>query len=193
MKRLSHLPPHLYSALSKAATLIERYYGKSTRRHEPRLASDHLFDVVIVVARYRQDESSLLAALGHDFIEDYRESKPQIESQFPPRAVELIMMLTKPPCGPSDIERENRNKLYWSHLASDNTALLIKLADTLCNVPGIHESDKYKARFIREKSQFLDIVKEAAFLEDDTKELWMTLNDKVSKLRKDNPSKNENI
>lgn len=182
MKRLSHLPPHLYSALSKAATMIERYYGNSTRKHEPRLASDHLFDVVIVVARYRQDENSLLAALGHDCIEDYRESQIQIEQQFPARAVELIMMLTKPPSGPSDIERDNRNSLYWSKLASDNTALLIKLADTLCNVPGIHESAEYKARFIREKSQFLHIVKEAAFLEEDTKELWMTLNDRVSAL-----------
>jgi (p)ppGpp synthase/HD superfamily hydrolase len=157
MNRIAFLSQIQQECLSSSVNLVEQFYGLATRRFSNAAASSHLFDVLRVVARFSQDINVLEAALLHDLLEDFPETKSIVSAQCCERVNHLVSLLTKPACRPQE-SRTQRNGYYWCSLATDSDALLIKLADTLSNVPREGDPVHFKARFHSEKSLFLSLV-----------------------------------
>lgn len=171
MNRLDFLPQELQEALASTVRLIDEVYGCDTRRFSNELASQHLFDVARYVATVCRSKSLLVAALLHDALEDKPNTRARLYYQYSDRENELVLKLTKPPVAKGET-RESRNIRYWMSIVEDNDALLIKLADLLSNIPNKAETTEFRNRFIIEKSQFLELVRDASNKSKATKQLF---------------------
>ena len=167
----------------KSIELVDRYYGTTKRRFSDAPASSHLFDVLKVVAQYTDRIPVLTAAILHDLVEDYPEARASVFYHYSDMVNHLVSLLTKPRISKME-DREQRNDRYWRQLANNQDALLIKLADTLCNLPGDEESEEFRSRYIAEKTIFLNLVKPFAYQNPKTKALYQKLADAISGLQK---------
>lgn len=171
MNRLNFLSEELQAELASTVELIDEIYGRQTRRFSNELASQHVFDVAELVASVSQSKTVIMASLLHDVVEDWPASKARIFYRYDDRVNELVHILTKPSIGTGE-SREQRNLGYWKRVAADNDALLIKLADLLSNIPNKSEPEGFRNRFILEKSQFIELVRDATSKSNATKDLF---------------------
>lgn len=181
MQRLNFLSKKQQLAFVKSIELVDRYYGTTKRRFSDAPASSHLIDVLKVVAQYTDRIPVLIAALLHDLVEDFPETRPIVFYHYNDTINHWVSLLTKPRVSKME-DREQRNDRYWRQLANNQDALLIKLADTLCNLPGDEESEKFRARYIAEKTIFLNLVQPFALQDPKTKALYQRLADAISSL-----------
>lgn len=181
MRRLSFLNEKQQQTMTGSIELVDRFYGESKRRFSNAPASSHLFDVLKVVARYTDSMSVLNAAFLHDLVEDYPEARASVFYHYSDRENHLVSLLTKPRVSPAE-DRTLRNDRYWRNLAADKDALLIKLADTLCNLPSGEENENFRARYLAEKKVFIDLVQPFALQDSKTKALFQKLSEAIASL-----------
>lgn len=140
----------------------------------------HPIEVSQIVASVPHSEEMLIAALGHDQLEDTKMTSETIERFFGPVVVELILGLTDV-SKPSDGNRTQRKEIDRQHTAQASPeAKTIKLADLISNSKSICEHDKEFAKvYIKEKELLLEVLTEG----DPT--LYAQAKDFVNKAKKE--------
>ena len=99
-----------------------------------------------------EDQTTLIAAILHDTIEDTETTAPELESIFGRNVRELVDEVTDD----KSLPKKERKRLQIEHAKHSSTqAKMIKIADKICNIKDIMESppkDWSKER----KIQYLD-------------------------------------
>lgn len=115
--------------------------------------------VVQTVSLYSDDEEVLAAAWMHDLLEDVPEITPRImENWFGKRVTDLVVEVSKVStlsCG----NRKVRVLMDLHHYAAASTeGKLIKLADTLHNLPTMIRDNPDPSYYVREKKTLVDHI-----------------------------------
>ena len=138
---LSHLvaqniPHYNEKMLQKAFEFACRCHGDQ-KRHSGEPYVTHPVEVASIVATFKVDDASVIAALLHDVVEDTDVSLETIEKEFDKTIAELVDGLTKI----AKIEfRSNQEKLAENFrkmviaMAKDLRVIIVKLADRLHNM-----------------------------------------------------------
>jgi GTP pyrophosphokinase len=131
-----HIPHYNEKVLQKAFEFACRCHGEQ-KRHSGEPYVTHPVEVASIVATFKVDEASVIAALLHDVVEDTEVSLETIEKEFDKTIAELVDGLTKI----SKIEfRSNQEKLAENFrkmviaMAKDLRVIIVKLADRLHNM-----------------------------------------------------------
>jgi (p)ppGpp synthase/HD superfamily hydrolase len=121
----------------------------------------HPIEVSLIVASVPHTEEMIIAALGHDQLEDTKISADTIEKFFGPTVLHLIQDLTDV-SKPEDGNRAQRKAIDRQHTAQASPqAKTIKLADLISNSKSICEHDKDFAKvYIKEKELLLEVLTE---------------------------------
>jgi GTP pyrophosphokinase len=141
------------------ATLIERAYRKAEQVHEGQLRKSgepylvHPIEVAKILAHLGMDETTVVAGLLHDAVEDTPYSKEEIVRDFGEEVALLVDGVTKLGSlvteGKEERQAENLRKMFLA-MSKDIRVLLIKLADRLHNLRTInymnHDQIMYKCR-----------------------------------------------
>ena len=123
--------------------LIEKAYNISTKAHEgqERVSGDpyiiHPVEVGCILAELEMDDSSIIAGLLHDTLEDTTFTYDQIKKEFSVEIAELVEGVTNltkiPYTSKQEIQAENFRKMFLA-MAKDIRVIIIKLADRLHNM-----------------------------------------------------------
>jgi len=123
--------------------LIEKAYNISTKAHEgqERVSGDpyiiHPVEVGCILAELEMDDSSIIAGLLHDTLEDTTFTYDQIKKEFSAEIAELVEGVTNltkiPYTSKQEIQAENFRKMFLA-MAKDIRVIIIKLADRLHNM-----------------------------------------------------------
>jgi (p)ppGpp synthase/HD superfamily hydrolase len=119
----------------------------------------HLMAVMLIVRDYTEEETTLVAALLHDTLEDTDYTKEELEADFGPEVTELVLTLTEP-------QQTLENKIPWLEVKKTyarqlrkgkEEAVLIAAADKAHNFRSIVE-EYYEDhnRFIQDFGPQLD-------------------------------------
>lgn len=121
----------------------------------------HPIEVSQIVASVPHTEEMLIAALGHDQLEDTNMTAETVERFFGPIVLELILGLTDI-SKPEDGNRTVRKEIDLNHTAMQSPECkTIKLADLISNSKSILEHDKDFAKvYIKEKELLLEVLTE---------------------------------
>lgn len=140
----------------------------------------HPIEVSQIVASVPHTEEMLIAALGHDQLEDTNMTAETVERFFGPVVLELILGLTDI-SKPEDGNRAVRKEIDRNHTAMQSPECkTIKLADLISNSKSILEHDKEFAKvYIKEKELLLEVLTEG----DQT--LYAQAKDIVEKAKKE--------
>ena len=144
---------------------FERAYLYSERAHAGQFRKDgkpyitHPLAVAEILAEWRLDAQTLIAALLHDVVEDTGVTQELVDQVFGPligRLVENLTDISKP----TDGNRRTRKALDLAHTAkSDPLAKSVKLADLVANARDITTQDPDFARvWLREKAALLEVL-----------------------------------
>lgn len=131
-----NIPNFNEAKLHKAFEFACRCHGDQ-KRHSGEPYVTHPVEVASIVATFKVDEASVIAALLHDVVEDTEVSLETIEKEFDKTIAELVDGLTKI----AKIEfRSNQEKLAENFrkmviaMAKDLRVIIVKLADRLHNM-----------------------------------------------------------
>ena len=123
--------------------LIEKAYNISTKAHEgqERVSGDpyiiHPVEVGCILAELEMDDSSIVAGLLHDTLEDTTFTYDQIKKEFSAEIAELVEGVTNltkiPYTSKQEIQAENFRKMFLA-MAKDIRVIIIKLGDRLHNM-----------------------------------------------------------
>ena len=140
----------------------------------------HPIGVSQIVASVPHTEEMLIAALGHDLLEDTKMTPETVERFFGQEVLELILGLTDV-SKPSDGNRAERKRIDREHTDQQSPRCkTIKLADLIHNSQSILEHDRDFAKiYIKEKELLLDVLKEG-----DSK-LWDIANEIVQSAKQE--------
>jgi GTP pyrophosphokinase len=141
------------------AALIERAYRKAEQMHAGQLRKSgepylvHPIEVAKILAQLGMDETTIVAGLLHDAVEDTPYSKEEIVRDFGEEVALLVDGVTKLGSlvteGREERQAENLRKMFLA-MSKDIRVLLIKLADRLHNLRTInymnHDQIMYKCR-----------------------------------------------
>jgi (p)ppGpp synthase/HD superfamily hydrolase len=126
--------------LEHAIRLAARWHGGQLRKASPTPYLVHPLAVALILARLGFDETTMIAAVLHDTVEDTPATLADVEQHFGPRVRELVAA-----CSEDKTDAEGR-KRPWAerkraHLAAleraDRSARAIVLADKLHNLTSI--------------------------------------------------------
>ncbi|KKN96810.1 hypothetical protein LCGC14_0164540 [marine sediment metagenome] len=110
------------------------FHRGQTRKALPIPYTFHLFDVAKTLVNWGIEDADVIAAgLGHDLIEDTKDSHPSLIAQFGTRIAGMIDELT---WVKEDGTSRTAKVKHWKQFAEHSTiqALVIKAADRYCNV-----------------------------------------------------------
>ncbi|MDR2133304.1 MAG: bifunctional (p)ppGpp synthetase/guanosine-3',5'-bis(diphosphate) 3'-pyrophosphohydrolase [Clostridiales Family XIII bacterium] len=141
------------------AALIERAYRKAEEMHEGQFRKSgepylvHPIEVAKILAHLGMDETTIVAGLLHDAVEDTPYSQEEITRDFGKDVALLVDGVTKLGSlvteGKEERQAENLRKMFLA-MSKDIRVLLIKLADRLHNLRTInymnHDQIMYKCR-----------------------------------------------
>ena len=109
--------------------------GQIRRTGEPYIT--HPLAVALLLAQMRMDETTIMAAILHDVLEDTDTSKQQLAEYFSPEVAELVEGVTKLAkirfSSHAQAQAENFRKLLLA-MNRDIRVILVKLADRLHNM-----------------------------------------------------------
>lgn len=124
-------------------SLIEKAYKFSTKAHkgQERVSGDpyiiHPVEVGCLLAELEMDDSSIIAGILHDTIEDTSLTYDQIKKEFSEEIAELVDGVTKLTkisyTNKQEIQAENFRKMFLA-MAKDIRVIIIKLCDRLHNM-----------------------------------------------------------
>lgn len=149
-----YLDPSSEDVLRKAFEFAHQFHADQTRKSgEPYII--HPLAVAEILAEYSMDETSLIAAILHDVVEDTHVTLEQIEKLFGADVTRLVDGLTKL----SKIQfhsseekmAENFRKMILA-MSKDIRVLIIKLADRTHNMRTIRALASEKRRAISEET-----------------------------------------
>ena len=150
--------PNLNEPLLRKAFEFARTCHGDQKRHSGEPYVTHPVEVATIVAGFKVDQASIIAALLHDVVEDTDISLETIEKEFDKTIAELVDGLTKI----ARIEfRSNQEKLAENFrkmviaMAKDLRVIIIKLADRLHNMRTIKALPE--AKRIRIAQETMDI------------------------------------
>jgi (p)ppGpp synthase/HD superfamily hydrolase len=86
------------------------------------------------------DPELLAAGLLHDVLEDTDTSETTLELKFGTRVYEIVKRVTDP----KGLSRKERHKISYPLIAESEDAVMIKLADRICNVHAGSKLDMYR-------------------------------------------------
>lgn len=140
----------------------------------------HPIEVSKIVASVHHTEDMLIAALGHDLLEDTKMTPETVEGLFGEGVLELILGLTDI-SKPSDGNRAERKRIDREHTAEQSPRCkTIKLADLIHNSQSILSYDKEFAKiYILEKELLLTVLTEG------DSRLWNQANSIVIEAKKE--------
>jgi GTP pyrophosphokinase len=117
--------PQLNKNLILKALTISKKYHSGQKRNEWSNYIIHPIRVATYAMIDFMDTECVISALLHDTLEDTNISENEIEENFWPKVLHLTMLLTK-----------NNKELwdYYSSIANDNNAVIIKWYDRLNNI-----------------------------------------------------------
>jgi GTP pyrophosphokinase len=123
--------------------MIEKAYNISTKAHEgqERVSGDpyivHPVEVGCILAELEMDDSSIVAGILHDTLEDTTFTYEEIKKEFSAEIAELVEGVTKltkiPYTSKQEIQAENFRKMFLA-MAKDIRVIIIKLGDRLHNM-----------------------------------------------------------
>lgn len=119
--------------MKQAEDLVNQYHAGQFRSNSVLPYKYHLYDVMKRVAGYGvEDIDVLVAALCHDLVEDTEATPHIIEVNFGSRVRDIVMECTLL----DEDDKPFMQKLTWLESFAEKSieALLIKLADRVCNV-----------------------------------------------------------
>ncbi len=115
----------------------------------------HLENVAIILAKLKQQVTTIQAGLLHDILEDTKCTEDTLKEAFGTHILELVQGVTKLERinYPSNIEQqaENYRKLFMA-MAKDTRVVIIKLADRLHNMRTLHFMSVEKQRRIAKET-----------------------------------------
>ena len=140
----------------------------------------HCFDVMKRLRLYDvEDPEILAAAILHDTIEDTHATREDLLAEFGERVTTIVMECTRP-----EVEGETREQKFeylFTFYQKSTAALLLKVADRVCNVSDyrwVPDSRKYAAKYALQAYPVYDaLLQRIAFKElpytvqDDLKEM----------------------
>ncbi len=155
VERVMRYNPHTDEAL------LNRAYVYAMKAHgaQKRASGDpyfsHPLEVAAILTDLKVDDSTIVAALLHDTIEDTDSTKEEIETLFGHDIAELVDGLTKLAkldlVSKQAVQAENLRKLFLA-IAADVRVLLVKLADRLHNMRTLHYVPPAKRKRIAEET-----------------------------------------
>lgn len=144
--------------IQKAYILAKTSHGNQ-KRHSGDLYFSHPLAVAEILIELKLDQSSIIAALLHDVVEDTEVLLEDIEKNFGEEVANLVDGVTKL----SKIEVSNFNQRVVENfrkltiaISEDIRVLLVKLADRLHNMRTLHHLPSKEKRF-RKAQETLDI------------------------------------
>lgn len=149
-----------YKPDANEAVLNKAYvYAMQKHGHQKRASGDpyfsHPLEVAAILTDMRLDESTIVAALLHDTIEDTSATREEIDTIFGPDIGALVEGLTKLKkldlVSKKAAQAENLRKLLLA-VADDVRVLLVKLADRLHNMRTIDHMPESKRLRIAEET-----------------------------------------
>lgn len=149
-----NIPNFQEHLLKKAFEFACRCHGDQ-KRHSGEPYVTHPVEVASIVAGFKVDQASVIAALLHDVVEDTNVSLETISKEFDPTIAELVDGLTKI----ARIEfrssqeklAENFRKMVMA-MAKDLRVIIIKLADRLHNMRTIKALPETKRQRIAQET-----------------------------------------
>ena len=144
-----NIPNFQENLLKKAFEFACQCHGDQ-KRHSGEPYVTHPVEVASIVAGFKVDQASVIAALLHDVVEDTNVSLETISKEFDPTIAELVDGLTKI----ARIEfrssqeklAENFRKMVMA-MAKDLRVIIIKLADRLHNMRTIKALPEAKRQY----------------------------------------------
>ena len=136
-------------------SLIIKAYNFAERAHEGQIRKSgekyfiHPFEVAKILAQLDMDDSTIIAGLLHDVIEDTRHGYEQIKKEFGEEVASLVEGVTK--LGRLSYETkeerqaESLRKMFLA-MAKDIRVIIIKLADRLHNMRTLKYMDEEKKK-----------------------------------------------
>lgn len=139
--------------------MVEKAYNFSTKAHEgqERISGDpyitHPVEVGCILAELEMDDSSIIAGILHDTIEDTALTYEKIKLEFSEEIAEIVEGVTKLTkisyTTKQEIQAENFRKMFLA-MAKDIRVIIIKLSDRLHNMRTLKfmtkEKQQLKAR-----------------------------------------------
>ena len=101
----------------------------------------HLLGVLMIVSDYTDDESTLIAALLHDTLEDTDYTKEELRDDFGDEVLTLVLAVSEPPDTNQVTHTwKDRKRVYAKQLRSaPKAALVIAAADKIHNMRSVIE------------------------------------------------------
>lgn len=133
---LKYLKPHAQPIMQKAFLFANKLHADQ-RRKSGELYILHPLAVAQILAEYKMDETSLIAAILHDVVEDTHTSIEEVEKEFGKPTASLVDGLTKLARvqfrSSQEKMAENFRKMIVA-MSKDIRVIIIKLADRLHNM-----------------------------------------------------------
>lgn len=120
-----------YSQLKKALSIAIQYHGGQTRKagKEPYLT--HIFSVTLFLSKHGANNTTLIAGILHDIIEDTPYTPEMLRQDFGDEVTSIVLELTENKA----LSWEERKKNYIEHLKNaSKSAKMICAADKLDNL-----------------------------------------------------------
>jgi len=108
-------------------------------------------------------EVVVLAAWGHDLIEDTGVTREELTSRYGVEVSDLIWRVTNEP----GVNRKARHEATYGKIKEDPTAVFLKLCDRIANVEAGGKSGMYKKEYLGFKA--------ALYTEGELEPLWAAL------------------
>ncbi len=135
----------------RAATVLHQ--GQLRRGSAPYPYVSHLFSVACIVADYTEDEDIIIAALLHDSLEDTDYTEEELEADFGPRVLSIVLGVSER-TDPQDSRSWHERKNNYIDILFDAPpeSLIVAIADTIHNMRSIVE--EYQNNFPAYLSDF---------------------------------------
>ena len=141
----------LFDALNFSA---EKHRNQHRKGVEASPYINHPIEVAHVLVKEGavEDETTLIAALLHDTIEDTDATREEVEVKFGKEIIDLVMEVTDD----KRLEKEERKALQVKHAPQlSRRAKVIKIADKICNIREILERPP-RDWTLERKQEYLD-------------------------------------
>ncbi len=151
--------------LTLALDTIKWLYS-TQQRDSGDLYYTHPIHVAIEVAKYTDDEDTIIAALLHDGIEDTNQTMQEVEIAFGQKVRKIIYLLTDLETQFKKYKLEDKQKtILQLYLAKDPKSTLVKLCDRLDNLRtlGAKPPDKRIAKAKETLVSYVPLAIEAGF------------------------------
>lgn len=138
----------------KAAAFASRAHANHKRKTNDEPYINHLIRVAYSAAQAGLSDEVIMAAFLHDVVEDTNVNFEDLESEFPPRVVQLVKLMTQwwADHAPKEVKQTEVPK-YYAAILKDPDAVALKLLDRADNLNDMADtiavSPSWAARYLK--------------------------------------------